>query len=66
MNMIDIRIAYHGSRRVAYYRQADSKGKWFSLTVKQAERALRDGTVSVGVSVGVPCRMFPPLAKAQS
>lgn len=46
----EIRIAYIGRKRVAYYRKLGTQSRyWNSLPVRQAEKALKDGRVHIGV-----------------
>lgn len=52
---IEVRIAYKGSRRIALYRTVGTTSRfWHAMPVRQAERAIRDGKISIGIYTNVP------------
>jgi hypothetical protein len=51
MKGVEIKIIRLGSGRVALYREQGSKSiYWHHMPVRQAEKAVRDGIVSIGFS----------------
>lgn len=46
----EIKILVHSGKRLALYRQAGTASKyWHRMPVRQAEKAIKEGRVSIGV-----------------
>jgi uncharacterized FAD-dependent dehydrogenase len=58
---VDITIRrLKSGKRMAFYRQTGTQSRyWYQMTVRKAEKALRDGKVSIGVDVDCPVVAVP-------